>query len=56
MGEPIKQTPPEVGFKVLGTTLTFNNDASQELRNVTSRLWGAFNKNSPPDKQTHLTH
>ena len=44
-GESVTRAPPEVGFKVLGTQITFNNDASVEVQNVASRLWAAFGRN-----------
>ena len=44
-GTPVKRTPPEVGFKALGTTVTFNNGASVETQNLISRIWAGFFKN-----------
>ena len=41
----VTRTQPEVGFKALGVTITFNNDASVETSNLIARIWAAFTKN-----------
>ena len=43
-GEVVSRVPRKVGFKALGTQITFNNRCDVELDRRIKAAWGAFSK------------
>ena len=52
----INRASRDVGFKALGTQITFNNDASNEIQNLVGRLWKGFNCNRTLLSAKHLPY
>ena len=45
-GTVVKYSAPDIGFTVLGTKTTFNDNYDSELKNRISRAWGAYCKHN----------